>query len=149
MSKTALVADSPQVVFLHAVPEGCASCGVAFAMESTHLQQRRDDGQPFFCPNGHQLSFRETKARRLEKELAEERRRREAAELQRNAARELLANADAERDRAQLTVRQTTGKLRAIKKRIKNGVCPCCQRSFVDLQRHMTTQHPSFAEEGK
>jgi hypothetical protein len=28
--------------------------------------------------------------------------------------------------------------------RIKHGVCPCCNRTFLNLQRHMTTQHPSF-----
>lgn len=27
-------------------------------------------------------------------------------------------------------------------KRIHNGVCPCCNRSFVNLQRHMKTKHP-------
>lgn len=28
--------------------------------------------------------------------------------------------------------------------RIRNGVCPCCNRSFKDVHRHMKSQHPEF-----
>jgi hypothetical protein len=28
--------------------------------------------------------------------------------------------------------------------RVASGVCPCCNRSFVNLRRHMKTQHPEF-----
>ena len=32
-----------------------------------------------------------------------------------------------------------------LKNRVQKGVCPCCNRYFAQLQRHMTTQHPNFA----
>lgn len=31
-----------------------------------------------------------------------------------------------------------------ITKRAKAGVCPCCNRSFENLRRHMATKHPTF-----
>jgi DNA-binding XRE family transcriptional regulator len=31
-----------------------------------------------------------------------------------------------------------------IRDRVKNGVCPCCNRTFENLARHMSTQHPDF-----
>jgi hypothetical protein len=31
-----------------------------------------------------------------------------------------------------------------IKKRVAAGVCPCCNRSFKDLARHMAGQHPDY-----
>lgn len=33
---------------------------------------------------------------------------------------------------------------RKIRDRVKNGVCPCCNRSFQNLLRHMRTEHPDF-----
>jgi len=34
-----------------------------------------------------------------------------------------------------------------LKKRIAAGVCPCCNRSFQNLQSHMKNQHPQYLEE--
>lgn len=39
------------------------------------------------------------------------------------------------------------GALTKVKNRISKGVCPCCNRTFADLQRHMTTKHPKYASE--
>ena len=33
-----------------------------------------------------------------------------------------------------------------LKKRVAAGVCPCCQRSFINLRRHMTTQHADYVK---
>jgi hypothetical protein len=30
------------------------------------------------------------------------------------------------------------------KKRVGNGACPCCKRTFSALARHIKTQHPDF-----
>lgn len=39
------------------------------------------------------------------------------------------------------------GVLAKVKKRVAHGVCPCCNRSFTDLRRHMESKHPEFAHE--
>lgn len=31
-----------------------------------------------------------------------------------------------------------------IKNRVKNGVCPCCNRTFENLARHMQAKHSDF-----
>lgn len=31
-----------------------------------------------------------------------------------------------------------------IKKRVQGGACPCCNRHFVQLERHMATKHPEI-----
>lgn len=37
-----------------------------------------------------------------------------------------------------------TGMLR---NRAAAGVCPCCNRTFEQLGRHMTTKHPEYVKE--
>lgn len=43
----------------------------------------------------------------------------------------------------------TKGQLTKTKKRIANGVCPCCNRSFANLERHMAGQHPDYPQPGE
>ena len=37
------------------------------------------------------------------------------------------------------------GRITQLQKRVQNGVCIACHRSFVDLKRHMASKHPSGA----
>jgi hypothetical protein len=118
----------------------CYRCGVPIWMETWILKKRRNDHQSFFCYNGHSQSFSdETEAARLKRQLDRER------GLTR-MARDEAAN---ERARAEHLGRSRDvykGKLKATKQRIKNGVCPCCKRTFANLHDHMSTQHPDYGE---
>lgn len=38
------------------------------------------------------------------------------------------------------------GALVKTKKRICNGVCPCCNRHFKNLESHMKNKHPKYVE---
>lgn len=108
-------------------------CGVVFAVPSDFEGFRRKDHQLFYCPNGHDQHFPgETREEKACKELARER---------------------ANHDQTKAALRDKEAKLIAkdketsrLKKRVKNGVCPCCKRSFVNLASHMKTEHPKFAE---
>lgn len=106
----------------------CATCGGPIAL--TNENQLRDaPGTSFFCPLGHTNVFgRSSEADRLKAELLREKQRREMAE----------ATATAEAKRAQ-SAERAAGRLR---KRVSNGVCPCCNRTFQNLARHMKTKHP-------
>lgn len=55
--------------------------------------------------------------------------------------RRLLAIAAAALGRSLTAQRGATKRL---SNRVKNGVCPCCTRSFHNLREHMKTQHPDF-----
>ena len=118
----------------------CVSCGTHFAMEAALKRQKLRDYTSFYCPNGHsQVYTAEHEEVRLRRLLDAERAAKERAE-------DLAKRRQKELDNARLTVRMTSGKLRALRQRVSNGVCPCCHRSFVQLARHMRTKHPAFVE---
>lgn len=115
----------------------CAQCGVVFAIPEELEQRWRADGKVFHCPNGHAQVFRETDVMRLQKQLDTEKRNREFLQRRYDQKRDELA---AEK-RSKAAVK---GQLTKTKKRVANGVCPCCHRHFVNVERHMATRHPSF-----
>lgn len=110
------------------VVEECCACGVAFALPESLQGQRRGDKGTFYCPNGHSQSY-------IGKPLEEQLR-----EARQEAERTRLA-LQVERDQRQTAERE----LKRQQQRTKGGVCPCCNRSFTQLARHMKTQHPDFA----
>jgi len=124
--------------------EDCCSCGVLFAMPTDLMNRRRADKKSFWCPNGHSMSYDgETDAAKAKKAREELARVQKQLELsQRSAA---YTQQQLETTRRERTVLK--GQLTRTRKRVANGVCPCCNRSFADLHRHMSSQHPDFAVE--
>ena len=142
-----LLRNKTLVVELDLVTEECCNCGIVFAMPRDFEQRMRAaPGTWFYCPAGHGQAYQgKSEADKLRAQLAEERRQRERAE-QRVAewaddAREARERAEHERRRAN----GFKGVAAKMTKRFKAGVCPCCNRHFVELQRHMSTKHPDFA----
>lgn len=94
----------------------------------------------FWCAYGHEQHFcegpsdldkmrqeRDRLAQRVaerDDEIRRQRELREAAERRTAAAR---------------------GQVTKIKNRVGHGVCPCCNRSFENLARHMNSKHPGFS----
>ncbi|MEG3193744.1 helix-turn-helix transcriptional regulator, partial [Lysobacter sp. D1-1-M9] len=74
-----------------------------------------------------------TEAQKLRDELA-----RKDADLAR--AKERTADLARERD-------QVAKAHRKMRRRVMNGVCPCCNRSFQNLREHMQTKHADFGKE--
>jgi hypothetical protein len=111
--------------------QDCINCGIPFAVPIEFQNCRRRDGKMFYCPNGHQMSYTETEAMKLTKQLDQ-------------------ARADAERQKQwRIQAEEAADKERRAKhrlqKRISAGVCPCCNRTFTDLARHMGTKHKEYA----
>lgn len=118
----------------------CYKCGVRFGAPPNFVRARRADKASFYCPNGHPQAFITSETERLRAEL-------EAAKLHtKNAidARDRAANAQRH---AETELGKTKTRYQNLRKRVQNGVCPCCQRSFVQLARHMATKHPEYAAE--
>lgn len=109
-------------------PIDCCSCGLRFWVPAYWKSERKGDKKLFYCPNGHSQSYCQSEADILRHQLATEQRR--LAITQDELAAGYLATAKLER------------KL----KRIKNGVCPCCKRSFPQLQQHMRDKHTDFLQ---
>lgn len=95
----------------------------------------------FFCPYGHSAHFPDAPTE--EQKLRQERDR----------LKQQMAYRDdqlrQEREAHEATGRQLRaqkGVVTRIKNRVGHGVCPCCSRSFANLQRHMKSKHPEYAK---
>lgn len=125
----------------------CFKCGVPILALRGTGDRLREKKTEFFCINGHAQWFAgpsplEREKAALERQLQFEKNRRESAE--RNAEQHSNARVHAERSAASYR-----GKLTTIKTRVKNGVCPCCKRSFTALARHIATKHPGYAPDSE
>lgn len=109
----------------------CPICGVTYAAPKRLLDYaRKHPDQEWFCPNGHNLHF---PGKTEEQKLREERDRR--------------ARVQSQLDQAEASLRATKGVVTKQRKqldRVAKGVCPCCNRSFADVRKHMQTKHPEF-----
>lgn len=122
-------------------PVTCGGCGAVFAINQDLHQRYRNEGLAIRCPNPRcdwqSMVIRETEVQRLKKQLAEETARAERANEAHRWARE---RAEAELN----SHRATRGHLTRARKRAAAGLCPCCNRSFQNLRRHMKTKHQDF-----
>lgn len=112
-------------------------CGIAVAVpQNLNRRAQEDSNVGIYCPVGHKFFYTETTKEKLERAQEELRR-----EQQRHRdTREWLRSE--ERSHA-----ATRGHLTRVKKRVQHGVCPCCNRTFQNLQRHMTSKHPDYSAE--
>jgi hypothetical protein len=114
-------------------PITCYKCGLTFGLIEDHIYMLRRSGNNFYCPNGHPQAFVETEEARLEKQLIQEAKYREQLETELQSS---------ERSKAALR-----GVVTRTRNRIAKGVCPCCNRQFQNLHRHMETQHPDYEKQ--
>jgi ssDNA-binding Zn-finger/Zn-ribbon topoisomerase 1 len=116
------------------------SCGGVYAISKRIMDLARERGGSWHCPYCQGLvSFNETEVKRLQKELEAERARKQAALERANRLNEELG-------KTEIQLKRTKTILKNHKTRTANGVCPCCNRAFVQLQRHMETKHPDYVE---
>lgn len=113
-------------------------CGMPFSLpKPLHESARRDSAVSFYCPVGHANHFRESDADKY---------RREAQRLtQQLAMKDDEIRRERERvEQAQRSAAAYRGQVTKLRTRAKAGLCPCCNRSFQDLYRHMAAKHPGF-----
>ena len=119
----------------------CWVCGISFAMTRSWTDQLKEDRDTFFCPKGCKLAFGESKKDKEIKQL------KAAAERAREDTERAHRSADNARQRTENEKRShaaTKGQLTKTKKRVAKGVCPCCNRQFVNMHRHMENKHPDY-----
>lgn len=117
----------------------CCNCITHFAMDRALYDRCQESGRTFYCPNGHGQSFTETELSRLRKETVSLKKQRDWAEDA--YQREHQQHVETKREKANVK-RQLT----ITRKRVANGVCPECHRTFQQLSRHMESKHPHFKE---
>lgn len=114
----------------------CATCHVTYAIPTSFQRAAvaypGDRGWTIHCPFGHAWHYT---GKSVEQKLQE--------------ATERAGRLAAERDQAEAAVRAQKARGTRYKndrdrerKRAAAGVCPCCNRTFQQLARHMASQHP-------
>lgn len=115
------------------------SCGGVYALTADFLRQARETGKSWKCPYcGMSRCYRESDVQRLQKQLSDKEKAIVAERARHDQTREELSH-------TQRRLSAAKGVNTRTKNRISRGVCPCCNRTFQDLQRHMATKHPSYA----
>lgn len=134
----------------------CPNCQITFALPHAMNLRRRKDGENFYCPLGHPMSYTPDELDRLRQErdqLVAERQRLQQEVTRRTAwydqAQAETAN---ERKAHALTARRLAaakGQVTRIKNRVSQGACPCCNRWFAEsrLARHIASKHPDWKDE--
>ncbi len=121
---------STQYVSTTLAVQTCCNCGMLFGVQADWDAAREQDHKNFHCPAGHPQHYtgesNKDKAERLQKRFEEERSLRWAAEHKEELAKK---------------------RLKRVKERVANGVCPCCNRTFGNLHRHMKARHPEFKKQ--
>lgn len=123
-------------VTMEMVELACGTCGCFHAIPKAMHDMALEEGGYWHCPNGHQRGYREG------------RHEREKVRLERDRLKQLVAQRDDElkaaSEQARRLVAAARGEVTKLKKRAHAGVCPCCNRSFANMARHMKSQHPEF-----
>ena len=111
------------------ITEHCCNCGVIFGITSDMQDDLKNTKKQFYCPNGHSQHYTgksdSQKLKELESDLQ---RKKQELEIEK---------------RNRISAEHMAEKLNKKLKRVHNGVCPCCNRSFENLRRHMETKHPA------
>lgn len=109
----------------------CKTCGIMYALPEKMLDRARKNPSIWWhCPNGHEWHF---PVRTEQQKLKD--------------ARDDLARERARHDQTRASLSATKGvvtKQKAKLERVAKGVCPCCNRHFKDLRRHMESKHPDY-----
>lgn len=97
--------------------EHCCSCGISFGVTGDFQGRRQKDKASFYCPFGHSQSYRG---------ISDAQKIADAETAKRDA---LIAKDKAEKEVLRL------------RNLAKNGICPWCHRSFMNMKQHMKSKH--------
>ncbi len=114
------------------VTKTCGECGIQFGLQEGFDNDNQRNGGTWYCPNGHGRVYTEPEVKKLERQLTREMARHDQTKANLQGTKRTLIAERGHRTR--------------LKNRIKNGVCPCCNRSFQNLYKHMKSQHPDYAK---
>lgn len=122
------------------VVEDCITCATLFAMTAELRARRLDDHKPFYCPNGHSMSYAGKTAEQKACERAD------AAEREAQRLRDRLVQANEAKQSVEYSLRTTKGALTKARKRADNGVCQHCHRHFPDVAAHVKEKHAELVK---
>lgn len=117
----------------------CGKCGGVFALNKSFTDHARANKGGYNCPYCQtRWYWNESDADRLRKQLEARDRELRESKCETLRKQQLLDLEQQAREKAERKLR-----------RVHNGVCPCCKRSFTNLQRHMATKHPNAKHQNR
>lgn len=120
----------------------CAECQMSFWLTDEFHLTMKQTHYTFYCPAGHKNFYPVG-----ESETDKLRRERDRLKQEQAWYADRLRDEQANRQLAERRTAAAKGQVTKLKKRAAAGVCPCCNRTFTDLARHMAGQHPGFVSE--
>lgn len=117
----------------------CCECSVTFGMSDQLYKLRLKDGKAFYCPVGHKQFFTENNEAALKKQLQNALTSKQFYQDRADHYRESMIK---EENRS----RGLKGALTMTRRRIANGKCPCCKKTFDDLKNHIKSDHPKYKD---
>ena len=118
----------------------CQSCGVIATCPETLFNSQREVGGYHHCCNGHAWGWSKDGC-----ELANTRRERDRYKQQLARAEMEVQEAYAAQVEAEHKAAASQRQVAKLTRRASAGVCPCCNRTFSALARHMKTKHPTWS----
>lgn len=109
----------------------CGECGGTYAINERYRRQRAETGGLWNCPYCKVgWGYCESALNKSKKELERTIKDLEQTQFQLRASKCELLNEQANREKVEKKLT-----------RVKKGMCPCCNRFFTNLSRHMATKH--------
>lgn len=118
----------------------CGHCGGTYAISERVRAYHEEHGSSWHCPYcATGWGYAKGRVQALEQELVRERARVQSA-LSREA--EAIKRATA----AEAKEAQAEREAKRLHRRAQAGVCPCCNRTFANVARHMATKHQTTSD---
>lgn len=111
-------------------------CGIQLAIPEDLYDYANRKKHSIHCPLGHKFIYSNT----LQDELETAQAKLDETRRSLTAAHDLLRH----EERSHAATRGHVTRKKKQLERVSAGVCPCCNRSFSDLRRHMRSKHPEF-----
>ena len=107
--------------------KNCFTCGLPVAMTEAQERYFNESGESWICVLGHQTCRRKGDNAELREKLA--------------FAESLVTSLETKLKDRDAMLNAETKRRQRLTKRVENGVCPHCHRTFQQLARHMKSQH--------
>lgn len=122
----------------------CIECGVGYIVPYSMWKQQAEQGGTHQCINGHSQGWIKGQNTEIDKI------RRERDRLKQNEAylHDKIREQKERKEEAQRRASAMKGVVTRTKNRVGAGICPCCNRSFASLAKHMAHKHPEYRKEG-
>lgn len=122
----------------------CLTCGIPYTVPLMVWENNYKKGGTHYCPNGHGQGWSKNECEDAVIRRERDRLKQETARLS-----DEVKQQREQREAAECSAAAYKGQTTKLKKRAAAGVCPCCNRTFQNLARHMANKHPTFADDDK